>query len=103
MSENADTVSIKLLGKNYQVKCPLEKLSELQEAASYLTQKMHEASENNRLIIYEKIFMIAALNITDELIALKKQLNSYIDTTNQGIQYLQNKIDRALSEQTEFC
>lgn len=98
MNDTADTVAIKLLDREYQVKCPLDKVADLQEAANYLNIKMRESMENGKFIQHDKILMIAALNIANELIALKRQKNYYIDTMSQRIVSLQNKIEEALSE-----
>jgi cell division protein ZapA len=97
MSDTNNTVSIKLLDREYKIKCPYEKLADLQEAANYLDQKMRESSENKRLNM-ERIFMIAALNVTNELVNLRRQKIDYIDNINQRIQELQNKIDQALAQ-----
>ena len=98
MSEQSDTVAIKLLDREYLVKCPYEKIADLQDAANYLDAKMRESTENSKIMNLERIFMIAALNITNELITLKRQKSSYIDNISQRIQDLQNKIDQALAQ-----
>jgi cell division protein ZapA len=98
MTDQADIVAIKLLGREYQIKCPPEKVSDLQEAANYLDLKMRAAMESGKIINHDRILMIAALNITNELMGLKRQKNFYIDTMNKRISDLQNKIDQALSE-----
>lgn len=97
MTEKSDIVAIKLLGREYQVKCPPETVQNLQEAANYLDLKMRECTETGKILNLDRIFMIAALNITNELITLKQQKNYYIDTMHQKILDLQNKIDLALA------
>lgn len=98
MTDQIDIVAIKLLDREYQVKCPPEKVADLQEAANYLDQKMRESSEGGKVINLDRIFMIAALNISNELVNLKRQKNSYIDSMNRKILDIQNKIDSALSQ-----
>lgn len=98
MTDQIDVAAIKLLDREYQVKCPPEKVSELQEAAHYLDMKMKESAEGGKIINLDRIFMIAALNIANELVSLKRQKNSYIDTMHKRILELQNKIEQALAE-----
>lgn len=98
MTESIDVVAIKLLDREYQIKCPPEKLGDLQEAANYLDTKMRETLENSKALNLERVVMIAALNITNELITLKHQKDYLIDNMNLRIQEIQNKIDRALAE-----
>ncbi len=95
---DADIIAIKLLDREYQVKCPSEKVADLLEAANYLDMKMRDSTEGDKVINLDRIFMIAALNITNELVTLKRQKNTYIDTMNKKIVELQNKIDQALAE-----
>src|SRR5262245_35678656 len=95
---SADIITIKLLDREYQIKCQPGKNAELQEAANYLSAKMRENQEEGKFINPDKVFMITALNIVNELISLKKQKTCYLDTMNQRISSLQKKIDQALSE-----
>lgn len=90
-------ISIKLLDREYQVKSPSEKVEELQDAANYLDAKMRELNDPKKLNS-DLVMMIAALNITHELINLKRQNNCYIDDMSKRIQDLQHKIDQALAE-----
>lgn len=98
MNEKNGVVSIRLLDREYQIKCPAEKLADLQEAATYLDSKMRQAQENGKTLGIDRLIMIAALNITSEMVSLKRQKDCYIDNMNLRIQEIQNKIDQALAE-----
>lgn len=98
MTDKNDAVVIKLMDREYQVKCPPEKLADLQEAACYLDSKMRQAQDQGKTLSIDKIIMIAALNITNELVSLKRQKNSFIDNMSLRIQEIQNKIDQALAQ-----
>lgn len=97
-TELNEVISIRLLDKEYKIKCPPEKMSELQEAASYLDAKMRESYDGNKIINLERFFMITALNISHEYLRLKNQKKHYMDTMNERIVEIQNKIDEALAE-----
>lgn len=99
MSQPNDTVSIRLRNREYQVKCPAEKIAELQEAANYLDVKMCDLSEGStNPNFWDRLVVIAALNIAHEFLSLKKEKNYYIDNMNKKIIDLQNKIEQALAE-----
>lgn len=96
MNDQANHITVKLLGRDFQVKCPPDKVAELQESAAYLSQKMEEVANTGNILSMDRIAAIAALNITHELQQSKKQKNQYIDSINRRIHSIQEKIDRSL-------
>jgi len=94
-------VSVTLLNQTLSVNCPAGAEAQLLEAARYLDQKMHEIAENTRTNGPERIALMAALNIANELCAFRHQKEAYIQTVTQQIESLQNKIDEALMETTQ--
>lgn len=97
MNELNDVVVIRLLDREYQIKCPPEKIADLQEAANYLDLQMRQSQDSSKLIGLDRILMIAALNIANELISSKRQKHTYIDNMSLRIQAIQNKIEEALA------
>jgi len=67
MSE-ANTLEVKILDKDYLVSCPDDKRSNLENAASHLDAKMREIRESGKIYGIERIAVMAALNITYELL-----------------------------------
>lgn len=101
MSESHNTVSINILGKLYKVKCPPEKIAELRESAQYLEHKMRELDHTGKVSGLDRLAIIAALNISHELLLQKKQANTYMDAISHRIYDLQNKIEAGLLESQE--
>jgi|688.fasta_scaffold329798_2 cell division protein ZapA len=95
MIEQNEIISIKLLDREYKIKCPNKNIPDLQEAAQYLDQKLRELSENSNYLNQDR-FMITALNIAHEFIKLSKQKTHFIENMNQRILELQSKIEQAL-------
>lgn len=91
-------VTVKLLNKDFQVSCPIGLEEQLEEAAAYLDQKMQDIRNNGRVIGLERIAIMAALNLSNELILYRRQKDEYIQTVTAQIDRLQNKIDEALIE-----
>lgn len=90
------TISVRILSKVFQVNCPEGFEEQLLEAAQYLDQKMREIRSHGRVIGLERIAIMAALNIANELLAFRHQKESYVQTVSEQIERLQNKIDEVL-------
>ncbi|MCL6415684.1 cell division protein ZapA [Aestuariirhabdus sp. Z084] len=70
-----NTASVQILDKEYRVACADDERNALLSAANYLDTKMREIRRSGKTIGLERIAVMAALNITYEL------LN---DTTGDG-------------------
>lgn len=101
MSEVHNTVSLNILGKLYKIKCPQDKITELREAAQYLENKMRETTHAGKIPSADQLAVITSLNIVHELLAQKKQANTYIDNMGQQIRALQIKIENAVASSKE--
>lgn len=95
---HSKSISIKILNKEFQVNCPIGLEEQLFEAAHYLDQKMREIRKNGRIIGLERMAIMAALNISHELLAFRQQKEAYVQSVTQQIERLQHKIDEALIE-----
>jgi len=99
MSEPFHTITVKLLDRDFKVKCPPDRITDLQESAAYLDTKMKEVANSGKILSLDRIAAIAALNITHELSLEKKQKSQCIETINDRISSLQGKIEQALDTQ----
>ena len=70
---SAETVIVKILGKDYQVACPPGQQEALVESASYLDAQMANIRQNGKVIGLERIAVMAALNISYELLQTDEQ------------------------------
>ncbi len=98
--KDSKAISVKILSKEFQVNCPAGAEEQLHEAAYYLDQKMKEIRRSGRVIGLERIAMMAALNISHELLAFRQQKELYIESVSKHIERLQNKIDTVLMGDT---
>ena len=99
----ADIVSITIMGRNYKIKCTPNEASELQAAAQYVDEKMRAARQSGMNTAMDRVAIITALNISHELIQLKNQKNTYIDSMHEKIQTIQNKVQAFLTEDEEIA
>lgn len=72
MNDRTARVSIRILEKEYQVACPIEERTDLLDAAEYLNGKMREIRESGAVMGLDRIAVMAALNLSNELLKLKK-------------------------------
>ena len=92
------TVSVNILDKEYQVACPPEQEAELIVSASYLDKQMRSIRETGKVIGLERIAVMAALNISHELLQASEQDQSDRDDglDTDTVSALTRKIDEAI-------
>lgn len=94
MSQQAATVEVKILDKEYLVACPDEERDALLRAARHLDQKMREIRSSGKVFGVERIAVMAALNITHELL----EQDSMSDATSSILKAMGGKLDQALGD-----
>lgn len=95
MKESADGVSVTILGKEFRIACPDNERDSLIAAASFLDNKLRETQASGKVIGTERTAIITALNISHELLELRRRGGLSEDAT-QKVRLLRNKIDAAL-------
>ncbi len=85
-----------MLDKIFHVGCPAHEEESLIESAKYLDQEMRAIRNSGRVIGLERIAIMAALNITHQLLHYKQNKDDYIETLSDRLKGLQDKIDTAL-------
>ncbi len=89
-------VVVKILDKEYQVSCPPSEQDALLKSARYLDENMRKIKSRGNIHGLEKIAVMAALNITHEMLGKSQQLNESRHITVQQVKALEDKIDRSL-------
>jgi len=95
-------VSIRILDKEYRVSCPPEEQEALMSTASYLGKKMKEIRDSGKVVGTDRIAVMAALNLTHELLKTRSENSSQNETIGTRIRALQNKIDAALHDSKQM-
>ncbi|HAN67555.1 MAG: cell division protein ZapA [Halieaceae bacterium] len=94
-----NTVSVHILDKEYQVACPEDQQAELIISARYLDKQMRAIRDTGKVIGLERIAVMAALNISHELLKASGQGAAPAvseDVDNTAVASLQRKVDEAL-------
>jgi cell division protein ZapA len=87
------TVSVDILGHEYKIYCPKGHESDLSEAAEYLNKQMREIKASGKVVGLDKIAIIAALNITNDMLNSRK----YTRSNEQQLRELTAQLDTALT------
>ena len=80
MSNETSTLEVFILDKSYRVSSPESEQDSLRASATYLDRKMREIRGGGKIIGLERIAVIAALNITHELLSTSRQVKSGSDS-----------------------
>ncbi|MFT7492195.1 MAG: cell division protein ZapA [Pseudohongiellaceae bacterium] len=88
-----ETLSVHILGKDYQVACPEEEQDALLRAASELDRRMRVIRQSGNVIGVERIVVMAALNLSNELLTNQQQRS---DIDQEALDSLHSRIDEAL-------
>jgi len=99
MSGATKTLEIKLLDRELRVACPEEERGELLDAVAYLDGKMREIRDAGKIVSVERIALMAALNITHELLSTKIGRGIDVADFKRRMNSMQAVIDEALAEQ----
>lgn len=90
-----ETTTVEVLGRTFQIKCDESQIEDLQNASHFLDEKMRHFRQQG-IGDFEKIAVIAALNIVHQLLTQEAQKEGHMQAINQRLHELQNKVELAL-------
>ena len=102
MAEEVDTVSISILGRDYQISCPPSEEEALRKSARYLDKQMSKVKKASSTLAFEKVAIMAAINICHELLQQSEEAEESESSSIEKIQSLQQKIERAIQDSRQI-
>ena len=99
MSAKPKTLDVSILGRSYKVTCADEEREALLAAVAYVDKKMSEIKAVSKVAGTERIAVMAALNIANELLSIKLGSGFDIAELKRRMNSVQSKLDQALSQQ----
>ncbi len=99
MSDKAKTLDVSIMGRSYRVTCADEEREALLAAVAYVDKKMSEIKAASKVAGTERIAVMAALNIANELLSIKLGGGFDIAELKRRMNLVQSKLDQALSQQ----
>lgn len=91
-------VTISILGKEFMVACPDGEREALSAAARHLDERMREIQDGGKVIGAERCAVMAALNLTNELLQLRQRVNGVPAELDTRLSALSGKIESVLQE-----
>lgn len=93
----ANSVTISILGKQYTIACQQDEKAALIDAANYLDEQMRQIRENGKVVGMERIAVMAALNLSHDLLSSKSSSDSSSTNSSEHLKRANNKLDIALN------
>ncbi|MGX5221357.1 cell division protein ZapA [Pseudomonas segetis] len=94
----SNTVNVQILDKEYCINCPQNERANLEGAARYLDAKMREIRSSGKVIGADRVAVMAALNITHELLHKQNDLDQQTSSTREQVRDLLQRVDNALAD-----
>lgn len=95
-------MNVTIMGREFRVACPDEEREELLQSVSYLDKKMREIRDSGKVIGSERVAIMAALNITHELLTTKIRGGFDMGEFKRRIDRMQAALDAAMPEQDKL-
>ena len=93
---SSEPISVAILDREYQFACQPEERKALKEAAVFLDERMRSIKGAGRLMALERIAVMTALNLSDELLRLQKNEKYRHERIDSRIRMLVDELDDAL-------
>ena len=95
-------ITVDILGKGYKIRCPQDKIQELQNAATYVDKEMRKLRDVGNIVDLSRIAVMAALNIAHQLLTTETKENTDVDGISIKIREMQRKIEAALTQKEQL-
>ena len=93
--KDQESLTIKILEKEYRVACPVDEKETLLASANMLNDKLNEIKDKGAVIGTERIAVMAALNMSHELLNSQVLKEEHAEL-NDRINGLSEKIDNTM-------
>jgi len=97
MNAENKTLTVSIVGKDYQVACPAGEEESLREAAHYLHTLMESIRASGRVVGLDRVAVMAALNVSNELLQSKNLQAAAQAKAAAQLQTLSDRVADAIS------
>jgi cell division protein ZapA len=96
MSDMYAHVSVRILEKEYQVSCPADERTALLDSAEVLDAKMREIRDSGKVVGLERIAVMAALNMANDLLQASEKDKVIEDTLGNRLRLMSDQVESVL-------
>lgn len=102
MTDQFAQVSVRILDKEYQVACPPEERTDLLDSAEILNNKMREIRDSGRIVGLDRIAVMAALNMANDLIHAKARDDALDGDISVRLKHISDRVDHVLNDNQQL-
>ncbi|MEO8135506.1 MAG: cell division protein ZapA [Betaproteobacteria bacterium] len=95
-------LDVTIMGREYRVACKPEERQELLDAVAHVDRQMREIRDSARQNNAERVAVMAALNVTHELLKVRVSGSVDLGALKRRILAMQSTVDAALAEQEKL-
>lgn len=95
-------IDVTILDRQYRVACPDEEREELMASVAYLDKKMREIKGTGKIAGADRVAVMAALNITHELLSAKTGAGFDLGEYKRRMQSMNSLVDEAIASQEKL-
>ncbi len=96
------SLDVSIMGREFRVACPEGEEQALLDAVAYLDRKMNDIRDTGKIVGTERIAIMAALNITHELLSARLPGGFDIGEFKRRMGHMQAQVEQAMSEQDKL-
>ncbi|MDB4307685.1 cell division protein ZapA [Gammaproteobacteria bacterium] len=89
-------VNVKILEKEYQISCKADERAELLDSAELLNERMRMIKESGKVTGLDRIAVMAALNIANELISAQGKGDALEGDAAERLTAMRERVESAL-------
>lgn len=98
MNDQLAQVSVRILDKDYHVACPASERTDLLDSAELLNAKMREIRDTGRIVGLDRIAVMAALNITNDLLHAQARDRLLEGDITNRLRMIADRVENALGD-----
>ena len=102
MTEDKAQVSVRILDKEYQVACPANERTNLLDSAEIVNQKMREIRDSGSIVGTDRIAVMAALNMANDLINANARDQELEGGISNRLKIISDRVDNVLGSSQQL-
>ena len=96
MNNSSAQVSVRILDKEYQILCEADERTDLLDSAEMLNEKMREIQNSGRVIGLDRIAVMAALNMANDLLRAQARDRELDGDVSVRLKNISERVESAL-------
>ena len=102
MTDPYAQVSVRILDKEYQIACPANERTDLLDSAEILNAKMIEIRDSGRVVGLDRIAVMAALNMANDLIHAQARDRLLDGDLSGRLKIISERVDNVLGSSQQL-